>query len=340
MFTDIHWGAHTNSEQHNQDCINFIDWFCTQVKADPDIDHVIFLGDWHENRSALNVSTIKYSFDGAKMLDELGIPIFFIIGNHDLYYRHTRDVHSVFHFSALKNINIITEPTVCNDTYKPVLLCPYMFHHEYPSLVRYTKLPVWFGHFEFQGFVVTGYNNVMQFGPNAVDFEGPEHIFSGHFHKRQSYGNVTYIGNAFPTNFGDAGDSNRGMTVYDYVNNEVDLINWDACPMYIKTYISTLVDKKIDIPEGARVKCIADIPLTYEEINVVRQTFIDAYKLRELTIEDSDEIANVLCGTEVDVSSDELVSVNDMMMQLLSSIDTEHIDSTLLISIYGQLKTN
>ena len=37
-FTDIHWGKKANSIQHNEDCMNFIDWFCAQVKSDPSID--------------------------------------------------------------------------------------------------------------------------------------------------------------------------------------------------------------------------------------------------------------------------------------------------------------
>ena len=55
MMTDIHFGRKSNSEQHNQDCLDYIDWFCAKVKKDKKIDHVMFLGDWHENRSALKV---------------------------------------------------------------------------------------------------------------------------------------------------------------------------------------------------------------------------------------------------------------------------------------------
>ena len=26
-FTDIHWGLKNNAKQHNEDCLDFIDWF-------------------------------------------------------------------------------------------------------------------------------------------------------------------------------------------------------------------------------------------------------------------------------------------------------------------------
>lgn len=339
IFTDIHWGAKSNSEQHNQDCLKYIDWFCSNVKHDDQIDHIMFLGDWHESRSALNISTLRYSFEGAKRLNDLGIPVYFMIGNHDLYFRHTRDIHSTLHFSPLSNFRIVEEPTINEDTYIPSLMCPYLFHHEYAELAKYGKIPIWYGHFEFQGFVITGYNTTLPTGPNPNDFKFPKHIFSGHFHKRQANENIIYVGNTFPTNFGDAGDNSRGMTTYDYVNDEIEFFDWEDCPKYIKTTMSSLAEGKVKLLHESRVKCIADVSLTYEEVNVIRQTFMDQYKLRELIIEDSEEISNVISGTEAEVGDGtDLTDINDLMLQLLNNIDTPHINNEMLIDIYKSLK--
>ena len=75
--------------------MDYVDWFCAQVRSDPTIDHINFLGDWHENRSAINIATLKASLEGARRLNSLGLPIFFIVGNHDLYNRHNREIHSL-----------------------------------------------------------------------------------------------------------------------------------------------------------------------------------------------------------------------------------------------------
>ena len=32
FFTDIHYGLKSNSLQHNQDCVNFVDWFIAKAK--------------------------------------------------------------------------------------------------------------------------------------------------------------------------------------------------------------------------------------------------------------------------------------------------------------------
>jgi predicted MPP superfamily phosphohydrolase len=156
FFTDIHFGKKANSNLHNEDCRRFINWFCEQVRKDPDIDYVGFLGDWNENRSALNVATLNHSYQGAKMLDHLGLPIFFVIGNHDLYHRHTRDIHSVVPFNEFRNFTIIEEPTIIDKIEGRALFCPFLFHEEYPQLTKYLNIPFWAGHFEFKGYVVTG----------------------------------------------------------------------------------------------------------------------------------------------------------------------------------------
>lgn len=346
IFTDIHFGKKSNSEQHNQDCLEYINWFCDHVRQDPEIDHIIFMGDWHENRNALHISTLSYSFNSAEQLNKLGIPVFVIIGNHDLYYRHTRELHSLLHLSSLNNFHLIEELTIINTSVSSVLLVPYLFHHEYSSLTNYTDIPIWFGHFEFQGFIITGYNTTMPSGPNSTDYSKVKRIFSGHFHKRQQKDNVTFIGNAFPMDFGDVYDRNRGLATYQYESDSLIFVNWNDCPRYEKINLSVLRKTTPDFTHKTRVLCVADIVLTYEEINTIRQSYIDQYKLREMIIEDSVEISNILCNTEPDIGEQEnpnidvsLINVQDMMIQLLGNIDTEHLDNEILIRIYKDLKT-
>lgn len=339
-FTDIHWGAKSNSEQHNQDCLNYIDWFC-QEAIDNSADHIIFLGDWFENRSAVNISTLHYSYLGAKKLNSLGIPVYFIIGNHDLYHRHTREIYSTIQFHEFSNFTIIDNPTIISDIVGDPLLCPYLFPHEYPELVKYNSVETWWGHFEFKGFIVTGYNITMQSGPDHNMFDGPTYIFSGHFHKRQRGGNVVYIGNTFPTNFSDADDSNRGMMIYNHVSKQVKFLDWDECPKYSKVSLSKLLDGKIKLPKEARIKCLIDVPLSFEESAALKQQMMQTYELREFTPEESREVADAMSNTDVeDIDTDgvQISGIDDLVIRMLRSIDTDHIDNNLLIEQYQRLK--
>lgn len=341
IFTDIHWGCKSNSDQHNQDNLRYIDWFSSHIKNDPDIDHIMFLGDWFECRSALNISTLTYADEGMRRLRELKLPIFFVVGNHDLYQRATREIHSPVIYKDLEGVNIIDTPTIIPNIGTGILMCPYMFHEEYPELARHLNLENWFGHFEFKGFEVTGGGLVMPVGPEPTDFSGPKHIFSGHFHKRQASQNIIYVGNVFPTNFGDAGDAARGMTKYDHKNDIVEFIDWPECPMYIKTELSKILDGKIILPNEARVKVLVDTPISFEESNFLKKHYTEKSKLRELVLEESPEITAAITDTEiktVDMSKyDKLSTVDELVRQMLEDVESDHIDNQKLIQIYTSL---
>lgn len=339
--TDIHFGKKSNSKIHNEDCINFLNWFADQVKNDPDIDHVMFLGDWNENRSSLNIETLNYSYQGARILNNIGLPVFFVIGNHDLYRRNARDIHSVIPYQELENFTLITEPVVIKEIGNGgALLCPYLFHEEYSKLKKYVNLETWWGHFEFRGFVITGYSITMPTGPDPKDYNGPKHIFSGHFHKRQAHEQVVYIGNTFPMDFGDAGDFNRGMMTYDHDADEANFINWPDCPKYIKTTLSSLLDGETTLYDQCRVKCIVDIPIDYQESQHLRTTFTEKYNLREFAMEESYEKASALSENDnvVDDEYVKLKGVDELVVEMLNGIDTEHYDNQMLIDIYKGLQ--
>ena len=341
-FTDIHFGKKANSERHNQDCLNFIDWFCEQVESDPFIDYIGFLGDWNENRSAINIATLQYSYKGAKRLDALGLPIFFVVGNHDLYHRHTREVHSVIPFNEFKNFILVEEPMIVETIENRALFAPYLFHDEYPNLKKHLDIPFWAGHFEFRGFQVTGYGMLMPTGPDPAEYAGPQYIVSGHFHKRQAYegSNVVYIGNAFPMDFGDAGDGARGMMTYDHAEDNMVFHDWEDCPKYVKTTLTDILDGTASLHPDSRVKCIVDVPISFEESTALRQSFADKYRLREFTLEESSEIRSALCETEMEIDweDDKLAGVDDLVEQMLREIASDHIDNQKLIDIYRELK--
>lgn len=340
-FTDIHFGKKGNSDQHNQDCLDFIDWACSHVKADPSIDHIVIPGDWHELRSALSINTMEYSYRGAEKLSELGIPIIITIGNHDLFHRDSRKVFSTLMFKHIPNIYLVPEPTVMELKHGSVLFAPFLFADEYPGLVKHSGVGVWWGHFEFKGFIISGYNSKMEHGPEHTDFSGPKRIFSGHFHKRQIQDNIVYIGNTFPMDFSDAGDFNRGMAVYDYKHDELEFNDWADCPKYVKAKLSAFLDETASIPANSRVRCIIDVPLTYEESIAVKQTLMVDYNLRELRLEESDELTDVLVNTETGELSQaqegRLNSVDELVVEMLGNIDTPKIDKDMLISLYQKL---
>jgi DNA repair exonuclease SbcCD nuclease subunit len=338
MFTDIHFGRKSNSEIHNQDCLDFLSWFCDNVKKDPEIDHVIFLGDWHEQRSAINGITLKYSYKGAKMLNDLNIPIFFIVGNHDMHFRNHRDVYSTEIFSSLNNFRVISEPTVIDTTIGDALISPYLIEEEYPELVKFLNLKVWFGHFEFAGFVLTGETKIMEHGPDPTKYGKPTRIFSGHFHRRQSKGNIFYIGNAFPMDFSDANDEDRGMAIYEYSKNKLDYHNWVECPKYVRVKLSKVLESpKTAIKKNARVKIDVDEDLSFEDTLNLKKKLSEKFNLRELSLEEKDVEQPEFTEVEKEVNELNVGSLTEHVVELLRRLNSDKIDGNKLAEIYKGL---
>lgn len=342
--TDIHFGKKSNSPVHNEDCLKYLDWFCEQVRSDPSIDYIGFLGDWNENRSAINIATINYSYQGAKKLNALGLPVYFVVGNHDLYHRHTREVHSIAPFGEFSNFIIIDTPTIVDEIEGGAFFSPFLFHEEYDGLDEYLKIPFWAGHFEFKGFRITGYNVVMPTGPDPTKFVGPKQILSGHFHQRQEQGNIAYIGNCFPMDFGDAGDFNRGLAIYDHMTEKLEYRNWEDCPKYVRIKLSKMLNPNYTLPPNSRVKCVLDTDLSLEDGMAVKEQYVNTYNLRELLFEETNELDDVLQNTETSagdaISSVELSDVNtvdQLVIQMLQDIKTDKIDSMILVEQYKKL---
>ena len=285
LFGDIHFGRKNNSDIHNQDCTNFVKWFIVQCHK-YEVDHIVFLGDWFEERDSINSLTTTWAMDCATALNNVGVPVYFIVGNHDLYYRDNRNVYASYIYSSLENFILIDKPLVENNTLVPTLYTPFLFEEEYGDLSAYFDIPIWMGHFEFKGFVMTGDVFVKDNGPDPANFSAPDHIFSGHFHKRQRSKNVSYIGNAFPMDFGDINDVERGMAIFDYESSEVQYINWEDCPKYLRVNLSDVLADPTILSENARVKCIADSDITYSENSEIKQRLITECGLREFNIEE------------------------------------------------------
>jgi DNA repair exonuclease SbcCD nuclease subunit len=340
LFTDIHFGRRSNSRVHNQDCLDFVTWFCEQVKASGDYSHICFLGDWFESRSAINIETLDYSYAALKMVDDLGLPIYFMVGNHDLHRRTTRDVHSVRIFNELKNVMVVQDVHVEDG----MLFAPYLFEDEYSKLVQHNNLWAWLGHFEFKNFILTGNSRVMDHGPDHKLFTGPKQIMSGHFHKRQSQDNVVYLGNVFPMDFGDAADYERGMATYYVEENKLTFTNWSSCPKYYKTKLSQVLEGKWAPLAKMKVKCVIDGELGYQDAQDLREAMIIAHDLRDFILEE-DRAAKqgMVEGENVKVTESMLdfTTIDDLVISQLEACKGDKkltVEADLLVEIYKGLK--
>jgi hypothetical protein len=328
VFTDIHFGLKSNSLQHNNDCENFVDWFIKKAKEE-DCETCMFLGDWNHHRASINIHTMQYGLRALEKLSDNFDRVFFIPGNHDLYYRDRRDIHSVEWAKHLPNVTIV------NDWFNEgdVVIAPWLVQDDYKKVQKLTGKYL-FGHLELPQFFMNAMVEMPDHGEiNADHFHGFDTAFSGHFHKRQARKNIWYIGNAFPHNYADAGDDARGMMILEWGQDPI-FHSWDKQPVFRVYKLSEVLENEGLLLPDSNVRVHLDIDISYEEANFIRETLIPKHRLREMAL-----IPIKLEQHTQDLAPGELKfeSVDQIIIDQIGAIESEFYDKKLLLEIYNSL---
>lgn len=328
MFGDIHFGQKHNSRIFNDDCEEFVNWFIAESKK-RNIDTCICLGDWHHNRNSINVSTLNYTVSNISKLSKNFKQVFILAGNHDLFYREKREIHSLPMGKEFDNVTIVDDIMVIDD----VALVPWLVEDEWKETTK-VKSKYMFGHFEIPGFKMNAMIEMPDHGGiNKTHFKHQDLVFSGHFHNRQSQGNIHYIGNPFGHNYGDAWDLNRGACFLEW-DGKPEYVNYADGPRYITIDLSKLLDDPEQfLNEKTYLKVSMDIDISYEEASFLRETFISNYRVREFKLipKKFDEV-NGESNSDV-----EFETVDQIVISELTAINSDNFKKQKLIDIYNNL---
>ena len=329
VFTDIHFGLKGNSKVHNQDCEDFVDWFIETAKANG-CETGVFCGDWHHNRNSLNLTTMDATIRSMEKLGKAFDKVLMFVGNHDLYYKDKRDVSSTEFARHIPGITVVDKILVEDD----VALVPWLVGDEWKKVGK-IKAKYLFGHFELPSFYMNAMVQMPDHGDlKAEHFVNQEYVFSGHFHKRQKQGKVHYLGNAFPHNYADAWDDDRGMMVLEH-GGEPEYINWEACPKYRTIKLSKLIDDTDKlIKDKMYLRVTLDLPISYEEANFIKETYISNYGVRELTLIPQKQMEEI--STDLDIAQFE--SVDQIVASEIAELDTANYNKNTLLQIYNGLE--
>jgi len=328
-FTDIHFGLKSNSATHNQDCEDFVDWFIAEAKLEG-AEACIFLGDWHHNRNSINLTTLDTSL---RCLEKLGAAFenfFWFPGNHDLFYKDKRDIHSSAFGKHIPGVTIVDKVTTIGN----VTLVPWLVGEEWKEISK-VKSKYMFGHFELPLFYMNAMVQMPDHGELQINhFKHQDYVFSGHFHKRQSRDKIVYIGNAFPHNFADTWDDERGMMLLEW--GEVPQFKtWEDAPKYRNIKLSELIDRKDELMKSKMyLKVNLDIDISYEEATFIKETFIGEYDIREMSlIQEKNNIESVAD----DNLETNFKNVDQIVTEQLISIDSDAFEKKLLLDLYNNL---
>jgi DNA repair exonuclease SbcCD nuclease subunit len=227
IITDQHFGARNDS-------IAFLDFFekfydntfFPALDANS-IDTVLVLGDTFDRRKYVNF----YALDRAKKmffdkLEERGIRVHMLAGNHDTYYKNTNEVNSPdLLLVEYGNIDVISKPETIVVDGTSICMMPWICPDNYQESldhIKNTKAEICMGHFEIAGFAM--YRGMESHDGLAKEtFEKFDLVFSGHYHHRSSDKHIHYLGNPYELTWQDYNDP-RGFHLFDLDTRELEFI--------------------------------------------------------------------------------------------------------------------
>lgn len=328
VFGDLHLGLKNNSRQHNEWCVQFTTFMIEQSLA-RNIKTCIFLGDWSHNRSNVNVVTLNYSLQCLRMLSEAFDNVIMLLGNHDLYFRDKLDVHSIPYVNEFDNIHLITEITRVGSC----AFVPWLVGDQWREILKIRE-PYMFCHAEIAKFKMNAMVELPDHGGlSAEHFVNQKLVMSGHFHKRQRKGQILYIGNAFPHNYSDVHDDERGCMIWK-PKQEPEFLAWPQAPKYrIWDLSQVLISPSTYIDDRTFVKINVDVNMNYEDLNFVKELFEQELQALDVTW------VHAKLGSDTEFTDEDIQfeSVDQIVLDHLNSIESVTMDRELLTQIYQSL---
>ena len=238
IITDQHFGARKGSKEFHAYFKKFYDNVFFPYLEEHKINTVIDMGDTFDNRRSIDLWSIDWAketyFD---RLQDMGITLHSIVGNHTAYYKDTNEVNTIdLLLKEYKNITTYAETTSIEVGGCNILLVPWINEENKErslGLIKASQAPVCMGHLELNGFVATA-GHIMDHGMDMDPFKKFKKVYSGHYHTRSNVGNIYYLGNPYEMFWNDCQDT-RGFTIFDTETLEQMPIN-NPYRLFYKVY--------------------------------------------------------------------------------------------------------
>lgn len=218
VISDTHFGARNDNPIFMEHFMKFWEEVFFPYLENHGIKEIIHMGDFMDRRKFVNFQTlhqVRKKFISA--LAKRDIKMHLILGNHDIYYKNTVEVNSPNElFYDHPNIILHDKPTLMLFDGTEAGFVPWIAKSNYEECMDFIKscpAKVLFGHFEISGYeAVRGVEH--HEGMNMSVFSSYEAVYSGHFHCKQSKGNIHYLGTQYQWSFSDLNET-KGFHVFD-----------------------------------------------------------------------------------------------------------------------------
>jgi DNA repair exonuclease SbcCD nuclease subunit len=332
LITDTHFGVRKGSQIFHDYFSQFYSSTFFPLLDSRSIDTVVHLGDCFDVRKGIDY----WSLDWAKTnffdpLKERGIQLILIVGNHDIFYRESLSINAPsLNLAEYDNITIIDTPRTVSVRDTNVFMVPWICAgnaERFTQELDATTADISMGHLELAGFYANK-DYQCQHGTDPKVFQQFQTVFSGHFHKKSTRGNITYLGNPYQLYWNDEGDT-RGFHLFDLETQELEFIE-NPNTMFHKIYYNEENQKLINPNKykDSYVKVIVEGTSSPVKLSRV----VD--KLYDTGIHDIKIIENI----DISIDEDVEVEAEDTLTTLTNYVNAmDDVNKDSVISIFKSL---
>ncbi len=323
ILTDTHFGARNDSPQFIEYFLSFIENQFLPECEKRGITTILHLGDLMDRRKFVNFSTLNHVRKRfIEKLQERGMTMYCMVGNHDTYYKNTNNVNSLKELFGERYTCFIPveTPTEVQFGSKKFALIPWINKEnkeEYDDFISKTDATIVCGHFELNGYEVL----------RGVKFEGGmedtslrrfDKVWSGHFHNRQKKNNIHYLGTPYQITFSDLNEK-KGFYIYCTETDELQSIENESKMFMSIEYKDDLDIDDYSIYENKFIKMFVRGKKSQMKLDSVVEKLYDA-KVGSLTIIE-EEVENIQDSEVADMSLDTLSLIYKEAEDFYSNIE-------------------
>lgn len=330
IITDLHFGA-------RNDNISFLDYyekfyrdtFFPTIK-ERGITTILNLGDTFDRRKFINFNTLKRSremfFDP---IEQGGLTMHMLAGNHDTYYKNTNEVNSVdLLLKEYHSCKVYDDPTELDLEGYKIAFMPWICAENYQesmNFIKSTSAELCMGHFEIDGFVM--HRGIKSHGGLAKsEFEKFDMTFSGHFHHRSNNNHIYYLGNPYELTWADYNDA-RGFHIFDLETRQLEFIQNPNIMFKRIEYDDTKYDyDQFDVMECADkyVRVVVAQKTDFYKFDTFLKNVYNTSPLDVKIIEDFSEFTEGELGGEMNLE-DTMQILNGYIDSVETNVDKEEV---------------
>lgn len=323
LLNDTHFGVKNASDIFLNYQSRFFEEIFFPYCVKHNIKQIIHLGDFYDQRKYVGIKTLQRSREFfLSKLNEYGMTMDIIPGNHDVFFKNTNDVSSLFeilpHYS---NVSVFMQPTVKEYDGMKIALLPWMTNDNMGdslSFIANSKSDVLCAHLELNGFEMMKGAPAMSHGLSADLFKQYEMVLSGHYHTKSTKGNIYYLGTQYELTWADCNDPKY----FHILDTKDRTLNQIRNPI-------TIFNKIIYTERGMKTIDFSKFKDTYVKIIVASKSdikkfdaFVDAVQRSSpfdlKIVETFDEFT----GSSVDDENISILDTSDLLNSYVDAIET------------------